>query len=595
MIKAIFFIISFLILLTGFLIYPKTKEKIELFSWIVLSVLIVIIFDTFAAGICNMVNIPVNIVLLGVSNIFLGIPMIIYSIRNKENIQKYEIDLKNLFVFGIMYCAICFIAYQRFGTDLYYFRYSNGDSARHLAAAMNTYNNSFVENMYFTHLGDSIFMQCAFFLETYELYKAFIAYDIFLLCMQSFMFWILIQDFFKTKILYIIGVFLTFIYVLGYPLNNFIHGTEYWGAGVLIVSIIIYILKLLKGKKYSEKLLLGMLLLANVSLSVAYMLFVPSVYVGEFLCLSIDYIKNNKNIKKYVSRMFIIFVFGTLFFVYYGLNGMLGGVSNSVSTTQYVTSLGGWVYKDLYVIFIPMSVFTILYFVRVWKNKINDEVSCIYIISLVQLLFCLALIIAGKMQTYYYYKEYYVIMLLIVYVMIKEISERWNENKEILCSYMSVYFVVFFISVFGIENKLNEKNNELANPIKGSTLFELYTSNITMIKEKWSNVSDNEQDLYKIIGELRTNVNNDIPYLANVTDAWNDIGYIHYYNMTNQAQSTWSSYRVSDDNIVLKEDVEMLDYITIMRDSPFYCNNFEWLQTKDIIFDNGIQMVYKLN
>lgn len=68
--------------------------------------------------------------------------------------------------------------------------------------------------------------------------------------------------------------------------------------------------------------------------------------------------------------MLLLFSFGTVMFAYYGLDGMLGGISNSVQMTQHVISLGGWVYKDLHVIYIPFGMFSVSYFKRVFeKNK----------------------------------------------------------------------------------------------------------------------------------------------------------------------------------------------------------------------------------
>ncbi len=595
MIKALFFVMSCFLLGMGLWLYPKTKEKLELITWIVLSFFATTLIDTFIAGIFSAIGVSVNIVSLGVSNLLIGIFLLTYIKVKKSEVQKYGVDLRNLFILFAICGIVWYIAYMRFGIDLYYFRYSNGDSARHLEAAMNTYNLAAVENMYFTHLGDSIFMECSYFLKKYELYKAFIAYDIYLLCMQGFLFWLLIVDLLKNKFTYIMGLALTVVYLLGYPLNNFIHGTEYWGAGVLVITFIVLLLKLYSTKLYSLKFLLFLLLLANSALSVSYILFVPAVYAGELIYLSIDYIKNGKKLKTYIIDMLLLFSFGTVMFAYYGLGGMLGGISNSVQTTQHVISLGGWVYKDLYVIYIPFCMFSVSYFKRVFEKKMNDEVCWIFLTNLIQLILCFWLIMSGKMQSYYFFKQYFPVMFIMMYVMIKEIVARWESNKDFICSYMIVYTIVFLVAVLGGEDKINERNPEMANPVKGTTLFELYTSNITMTKQKWSNVNDTDQDLYMFVGELRSRVDCDIPLFLNITDNWNDIGYLYYYNMTNQAQSNWSSYRIAEENVVGKDEIAGLDYATILRDSIFYNNNAEWLQTKEIVYDNGLYVVYKLN
>lgn len=595
MIKVLFFIISCLLLGLGLWLYPKTKEKLESVTWIVISFFTITLFDTFIAGIFSAIGVSVNIVSLGVSNLLIGISLVTYIKLKKCEVQKYEVDLRNLFILLAISGIVWYIAYQRFGIDLYYFRYANGDSARHLRAAMNTYNSGVVKSMYFTYLGDSIFMECSYFLEKYELYKAFIAYDIYLLCMQGFLFWFLIVDLLKDKITYIIGVALTVIYLLGYPLNNFIHGTEYWGAGVLVITFIVLLLKLYSTKLYSSKFILFLLLLANSALSVSYILFVPAVYAGELVYLSIDYFKNGKKLKTYIIDMLLFFMFGTVMFLHYGLGGQLGGISNSVQATQNAVSVGGWVYKDLYVIYIPFCMFSVSYFKRVFDKKINDEACWIFLANLIQLILCFLLIMSGKMQPYYFCKEYFPVMLIMMYVMIKEIAYRWDANKDFICSYMIVYAIVFLVAVLGVEDKINERNPEMANPVKGTTLFELYTSNITMTKQKWSNVGDASQDLYLFVGELISRENCDIPLLSTITGDWDDIEYIDYYYMTGQSQSSWRDYRIEEENVVGKDEVADLNYVTVLRDSIFYNNNTEWLQTKEIVYDNGAYVVYRLN
>lgn len=216
-----------------------------------------------------------------------------------------------------------------------------------------------------------------------------------------------------------------------------------------------------------------------------------------------------------------------------------------------------------------------------------------FLISIIQLILCFLLIMSGKMQPYYFYKEYFPVMFIMMYVMVKEIVDRWESNKDFICSYMIVCKIVLLVSVLGIEDKINERNPDMANPVKGTTLFELYTFNITMTKRKRANVGDADQDLYKFVGGLRSGADCDIPLFLNIiTDAWNDIAYLYYYNMTGQAQSSWSDYRIGE-NVAGKDEVADLDYVTVLRDSIFY-NNIEWLQSKETVYDNGSYVVYKL-
>lgn len=95
-------------------------------------------------------------------------------------------------------------------------------------------------------------------------YRAFILFDIIIFLFSAILFYFIIKNKMNTKIDFLIGIVVTIIYMLGYPLNNLLSGFYYLGIGCLAINGILYVLKQKENKN------MVILSLLNVTLILSY-------------------------------------------------------------------------------------------------------------------------------------------------------------------------------------------------------------------------------------------------------------------------------------------------------------------------------------
>ena len=69
---SVLFILGVLLAYAGVFFYKKSEKTLDLFTWLVLTFIIVMCMGTLGAGVLQLVKIPVNIISVGILYLLIG-------------------------------------------------------------------------------------------------------------------------------------------------------------------------------------------------------------------------------------------------------------------------------------------------------------------------------------------------------------------------------------------------------------------------------------------------------------------------------------------------------------------------------------------
>ena len=244
------YLLSIIYLMTIFMLYKKSDNKLCLISSIIYSICLLFCYNTFIVYFLYLLGINGSIILFSIINFLLGtiISIIIY-IKGKK-IQKYFISKKKLLTFiilGIIIFLVGFFRYRGFSS----IAFESGDSAIHYSHALKfkdelsilDINNSRndVEG-YYVRIMPISYINCGLLFNMFsnvDSYIVFLWYNVLSLILCSLLFLVTIIDSFKLKKKdYIYGLLFSLLYTLAFPLNNFMMGFCYLSLGIMTINLL---------------------------------------------------------------------------------------------------------------------------------------------------------------------------------------------------------------------------------------------------------------------------------------------------------------------------------------------------------------------
>jgi|AGTN01.3.fsa_nt_gi hypothetical protein len=298
--KSVWYLLTYLVLFFGFYRYKKSDIRLNGIPWLAITFFAIMCFNTLVAGVINIVSIPANILTLSFANLAAGGALWFVIIKAKQR-QQYFFEAFDFIATGILIIAVAFVANAQFGTGINV-NYETSDPSVHLRLAMDVFNTGEVSGMYFTALNNALFFELLSPLTaSFYYYKFFIVSDILMLFLSGLMFLAVIRRYLLKPFMKVVGVIVTLIYLYGYPLNNMIFGFEYLGVSVSIIAMLIFFCDCFIHKELNHWFIAALLGLGCLSLMVAYIMFVPVIYIGIFLCICTYLIKqkNSSNLPRY--------------------------------------------------------------------------------------------------------------------------------------------------------------------------------------------------------------------------------------------------------------------------------------------------------
>lgn len=498
MLISILFIISSIILIIDFLLIKKSDNKLNIIKWLFISLILIFCFNSLIVYILSYISISSN--LLSMSSIYLLISIFVYLKFLKNNKQKYYFNKKDLIYLFILLLVVVIISFIRFGFPLS-ITYKTLDPAVHFQSAYSFYKESFLLNFVqdktifnfetwrfasYTNLG-LIFKFFSPFITENNFYNVYILYDILTLFITAVLFYYLINN--ESKgIIKLLG---TILFLLGYPLNNLLIGFFYVGHATCIIVVIMLVVKELK----PDNLMFFLLFILNIGLTFTYYLFIPFVFLDEF----IYFFKTKHMIKKY----FVIFVIPLLLgFIYFILPTFSNNDMNLINQTR----IDGYFYNDVFgnlLLFLPIISY---YFYYKFKEKKLDFELIMFLGLFILMIILNICMLTGLIMPYYVSKYYYILWILCFVILFRTYDDYYEKDKFIFKNYAVFMLFTIVLSISNIENKIIDLNTGEWNRTTPNMLFNVYNYNLYLINEPTTVFTSEEiEDIKSISNKIDNN------------------------------------------------------------------------------------------
>lgn len=586
----IFFILSFLLLLSGMVFVHKVPEKVSLFRSMVICYLTELCFGAVVVGIYLLTGIPIGLLSLGIAYFIMGVAL--WSvIALQGRIQKVQVVGWDVYAALVIVLWFSFIFTQVFSLSIHNV-YTNSDPANHFQNASRVMYTGKASAMYFAEVYNGMVMGLLEpFLTRLTLYKAFVLADSFANLVNVFMFFCLIATFVKSRFSKAIVPFLSCLYFLGWPFFSYaIGGFVYFGWGVTLFAYVVYLLVKLyeSGDKRNQIILTGLVLIGSFSLLVCYLLFV--VILAGVVLLSLMYTAGKNGFvvsRKRILRIGIavlLLATGIFSFCFWGFFG--GDLTFVLSALQTDGGIAKELYQDF--VFLMPGVFYMG-----WRYIRHREVNIIYISASVILAFiCFTFIMClyGIMSPYYYYKSYYLLWLFAWIINVAFMEYLFAKDKAMLFSFGGTLLAAIFITISGADSKLAEKGI-----VVDEVSFRWYPSpfpiwdrmEIFIGQRKY--FEDNEAliDVSDFVNKEISGTG-EVPIIVELywAETW-------YYCYTGN-----STIYISSDEEYVNAIQDCIDggykYFVLYQNTQRYRDNKELLSDYENVYDNGYYGVYML-
>lgn len=566
----IIFVLAYLLLLIGTIIVPINNIKSNFLYRSIFGIIVTFGINIIISIITYLLGIKCSVELLSGMYFFLLIP-IIYKILKEKRIQLLYISLQDI-IFGILSgILIITIMIKQYGMPLN-IKYETTDASTHFSAAISFMNDEtlllkdnsklgeefgFDKLMFGSYVNTGIFISTfSNFLPQMELYKLYIIFDMIILWLSIFMFYIMLnsKEILKRKI--IIWIF-SFIYFLSYPLNSVLMGSAYLTLSLLLVTAILVVF--INKQKMNSSLFNFLIFVLNTALINTYMLFAVIALISEVIYIAFKH----KKIKTCI--IILLPVFSLLLY------------SNNFAEKVQIIQNEGPMYKNYYsnfMIFVPLI---ITQFYKDIKNKKFLNIENIFLlVNLIIIVGAYILKQKGIISSYYCLKYYYTLWIFTTFIASKMLLEL--SNYRVALSILLAIVILITISIFNMDYTYSEE--ELMEDITKESVFSVgdgFYNNINIISNKRYIL--NEEEL-KVINKV------------------NEIGIDEFCILGGEGQIRWVCAMLNkyeDSNISIEDLADK--YLICFKRATYMHRNINKLKEKyEFIYENkygGIMKKYE--
>lgn len=465
----IFYILSLIVLILGFLILKKSDEKLNLIKWTIIAIASLYAYNIVIGMILGILNITSHIWLLAIINIIFGIIFGAKSILKKD-VQKYEItkyDLAGLLIIIVMFSIMLVkdlyiqkgnISHQAVDSAVHY------RAAKHYSEVLKIFVNAedktfFNFNIMQTgaYINDGIFMNVIHGITGLEYSYIYQIFESLTMFIGGLAFYAFFATKIKTKKGLVASLALFGLYMYGYPYNSWIYGFSYLSVGISMTALLLSVVESVYSDEKIRKIVtIPLVVITAIGLIFSYCLFVPAIFAAICIfCFLKDL--SNKDTKKYLKFFgkTTLIITGLLLLVTVAGIGYLfipsffiEGQTNLISALK----IGGELYEEKYLNFIPYIPFAILYFAEIIKRIKNkslryQDVFSVIIVGYTALLYLGML--AGFVSPYYMLKTYF-IMWIGIFAAIIDLVNTYLDKKIIridVIAFLALYVYLIFNSM----------------------------------------------------------------------------------------------------------------------------------------------------
>lgn len=614
----IIYVLSLIALETSFILVKKTDKKLNILSFINITIGVIFCYNTFISYVLTFFTIPVTLTSLSIINAIIAI--ILFSIIfKKREIQNYELHKIDLLYIAIFAVAVLIVSYLNFGFPLN-IKYETGDPAAHyLTSEMFAENDSLlvkdIDEIYggfktrktVSYVNSGLIMKVLDgVIDPFYNYNIFIAFGILVLFITATSMYTTISSFSIDKKTRFLAFIISLIYVMGYPLNSFLFGFEYLSMGILLICLVFDMVQYLKNKELPLPYIIAIFALLNFGIFSAYYMFVPFMYSALWIYFCIhSYEKDKsiftkKNIILLITTLLIPFFLG---FIYHIAPEIYGVIINSKLNSETMfkfssrlvnegLSAYGYIYVNLYsnlILLLPIPIYLII---KKWKENKFEVITMIFCISFIELL--LVGYALGKVSMYYLSKNYFALWFIVFYLNYKGLVEIYKKNKKLSFGLVGFYICLIVLNLLFVDAKLEAK--EISGNERPTAVVDVFGVNKTILKQKDTDVYAEELEILKYLND-NINYNNNIEIVCNLEQGyWS-------YTLTRYIEEKDEKYRgLSGQNtltkkaITVKESIEKADYIVYFKRSMFYKRLEKRIhELGDTIFENEYGGIVKCN
>ena len=498
----IFYILTVIILLTGFVLVKKSDEKRNLVSSCILGLIAYLAYNILVCMIFGSLNITTNLLFLSIVNLIVSAGFG-FKIYKDKKIQTFEIKIKDFIAIVVCAIIICYMAVNQYkplsktvanasvDACMHYSAATNfADNMKILAKINNTTGYNFKTMQTGAYINTGIFMSVMrSVVPSLEDYVTFKLFEIGILFLDVLAFYMLISSNLKTKLNYVIGIVFLILYAFAYPYTSLLYGFSYLSVSIAFVTGLFYLAKNYGKGKVNFWFFLPLIVLMGVGIIFSYCLFVPALF--SFICIYVfikDFSrKEEKNYLKFFKKSTLLVTGLLLVVTILAILYLVIPTFTDKDQNKLTDAIGfdGGIYKALYLDFLFYIPFVVIFVYRNIKNKkIDFQTLALGIIGL-QTIISFVGVLKGSVSGYYYYKIYYIIWILLVDIAVQVMCSI-EENKELkvcLVSYLVVWCAIIYGAVSGSEVKLQEKAMTLIQDCRLQWISGIYMdTNVNAVK-----------------------------------------------------------------------------------------------------------------
>lgn len=587
----IVYIISLISLMASFILIKKTQKKLNILSFIAITIGLMFCYNTLVCYILTFFTIPITLLGLSIINFIITIILLFFIIRKKQ-IQSYEIKKIDLLYISLLGIAVLIVAYLNFGFP-FNIKYETGDpSVHYLTAEMFAESDSLLitqdDEVYgdfstrktVSYVNTGLLMKCFDgIIDSYYNYYIFIIFGIFVLFMTAWAMFTTISSFAIDKKTRFLAFVVSLIYIMGYPLNSFLFGFEYLSMGIFLICLIFDMVYYFKNNELKTGYIVLMFLLLNFGLFSAYYMFVPFVYsaLWIYLCMH-SYEKDKtifskKNILLLVSTLLVPFFLG---FIYHIAPQIYGVIINSnlnpdtmFNFSSHLIDKGlsvyGYIYVNLYsnlILLLPIPIYLII---KKWKENKFAIMNMIFCIGFIEILLFGFLI--DKVSIYYLSKNYFALWFILFYLNYKGLVEIYKKNKKLPFAFTSFYVILIILNLLFVYTPL--ENRELNENEKPTTVVEVFGANKTIIKNKVTDLYDGELEILKYFKD-NISYENKVEVVGDMEQGYWAYTLTRYVNNKDDKITGRGQYGLTMKMVRTLKDIDDADYIIYFNRTSLY-------------------------
>lgn len=505
-IQGIIYVVSTIILIVSFILMKKIGRKINIISTIGVTILLDLCYNAFVCYILTFFNIPNNLYVLSIINLIISGILFSKILKkknsnvnndnqtgnitnqtsykteeniNKENrnvkrrnIQAYYIDKLDVFAVIVIFIITVTVGIINFGIP-FNIKYESGDSSVHFLSSIKFMQEEklltdsqdeaydFSVRKFASYVNSGLLMKCfENKIDIIDNYIIFILFGIFILFLTGCLLYTVLIRFIKSNNNKILALVFSTICILGYPLNSLLFGFEYLSLGLAIILGTIEIILLCSKDRMKLSFIIISLFLLNFGLFCSYYMFVPFIYVAEWIYFCIYTHRKTKkiftknNVLILSLTLLLPFVLGYIYhflpniyqvFINIGEKSASSRVNIAKQTLENGFKVGGYIYTNLYSNFILLLPFSL--YVIIKKFKENTLLSLMFIFNVI---FIIILYIGNRFEQvsdYYLAKNYFTLWIIMFILNFRGFMYIYEQYKRLLYTLISIYILISVVYV----------------------------------------------------------------------------------------------------------------------------------------------------